>query len=181
MGNSRAGLHCPAATRQLREVFVQRCDIRQMDVTAHDDVRTRFRPGLHRLVIAVNAVVHFAVAQYVHWLMRYDDPELVTLGFAQLSSYSLDLLVRDFTVLVPRRARGVQAGQLESIALQLRLEHRAEDSREACVRKEQSCDDIEERDIVIARDNQAIRDAELVDEAFRGCELRAPRPLRDVA
>jgi hypothetical protein len=34
---------------------------------------------------------------------------------------------------------------------------------------------------VIARDNQAVRDPELIDEAFRGCELRAPRPLRDVA
>ena len=85
-----------------------------MDVAAHDDVRTRVSPRLHCLLIAVNAVVHFAGAKHVHGLMRHDDPELAATGFAQLSSDSLDLLVGDFTVLVPRRSRRVEADQPEA-------------------------------------------------------------------
>ena len=100
---------------------------------------------------------------------------------AQFPDDSLDLLVRDFTVLVPRRACRVEADQPEGVALQLRFEHGAEDALEAGVRKEQSRGDVEERDVVIARDDEAMRHAELIDEALRRCELCAPRALCDVA
>ena len=129
----------------------------------------------------MNAVVHFAVAEHVHGLMGDDNPQLIVMGSAQLPGDSLDLLVGDLTVLVSRRSGRVETDQLEGIACQLRFEGRAEDTLESCIRKERARDDVEQRDVVIAGNDQAMRHAELIDETLRARELRPSRALRDVA
>ncbi len=121
------------------------------------------------------------LADRVHRLVRDDDAQCLAARRAQLQAGVVDLPLRHLAVLVPPRARRVEQDEQHVPELDDLLEPRPESAAEAVVGLECTTDDVEQRDVVVARDRHAASDLAACDEALRGVELRAARALRDVA
>ena len=130
--------------------------------------------------MSVQAVVLVPCAQHGHGLVHHHDPQLPWARVGQALFHALDLLCGDFTVGVAIPARGVHAHDHELGRHVHGLEIVAERGAVMRIGPHKAGGEVEERDIVIARDGHERR-AQPVDECARSAKLAATRALRDVA
>ncbi|MOA24730.1 hypothetical protein D3C78_1454220 [compost metagenome] len=113
-------------------------------------------------------------------MVRHHDAQLARARLAQALRHAGDLRIGYFAVLAAARPRGVHADGEQARIFEHWLQHRAQRALVVAVRIERAREQVEKRDVVVARHGQH-RQRQAFDEFAGGGELPAPRALRDVA
>lgn len=113
--------------------------------------------------------------------MRDDHAQLRRARRIETRGDTPDLLHRHFAVLVAVRPRRVHAEHEQVRRLERGFQFRAEHALMIRVRIAQPRERVEERNVVIARNDERRRRAERIDERARRRELGSARALRDIA
>jgi hypothetical protein len=114
-------------------------------------------------------------------LMRYYDPQLPRRGAPQARAHALNLFARHLSIYMARRPGRIDADNQQIDGLKRGFQIPTEFTLMVGVGIKNPRNNIEKRDIVIARECQSGWNRETIDELSCGAKLRPAGALRNIA